>query len=355
MGGVQMSFETKGGGNTTPTAMDETGTNCDNGASQSEGVFKEPTKPIDINMPSSSKGRERRPPPPQRSDSENSSTHMEVDEVGSCNDKTGGNTDIDSGFENMEVDEAENTTVKKDAARQRTTSSTSEMSEEQLRATIARVLHSTFTDTSSETRLYLPETAKSLQENPSVRLSALISNTIQEVLAISTTGVDPFVNLKPEEPESSPSFTGSPTLNSPSVSPAGSCPIPLLTMRPPESSRPVNIHPAELSLNFLMDSYNRVAIEERNHPKKSSVPPLSNLLAELRMQLVQHATLVLRGYVGTRGRESPLLQPMLQQTIPRGFVNELVSRTYQDEKVFTAVFGPVLQVSTATNYFIALI
>ncbi|KAJ8932415.1 hypothetical protein NQ314_014672 [Rhamnusium bicolor] len=69
--------------------------------SKSEGVFKEPSKPIDINMPSSSKTRSRAPP--QRSDSETSSIHMEVDEVSGGADKIGANTDIDSGFENMEV------------------------------------------------------------------------------------------------------------------------------------------------------------------------------------------------------------------------------------------------------------
>lgn len=64
-----------------------------------QGVFQVPSKPID--MPSSSKARSRAPP--QRSDSETSSIHMEVDEASVCADKTGVNTDIDSGFENMEV------------------------------------------------------------------------------------------------------------------------------------------------------------------------------------------------------------------------------------------------------------
>lgn len=64
-----------------------------------EGVFKEPSKPIDINRPSSSRSRA----PPQRSDSETSSTHMEVDDASGSVDKQTGNTDIDSGFENMEV------------------------------------------------------------------------------------------------------------------------------------------------------------------------------------------------------------------------------------------------------------
>lgn len=66
-----------------------------------DNVFQIPSKPIDISVPSSSKHRSRQPP--QRSDSETSSIHMEVDEVSGCIDKAGANTDIDSGIENMEV------------------------------------------------------------------------------------------------------------------------------------------------------------------------------------------------------------------------------------------------------------
>lgn len=63
-----------------------------------EGVFQVPSKPID--MPSSSRHNRQ---PPQRSDSETSSIHMEVDETNGGAEKTAANTDIDSGIENMEV------------------------------------------------------------------------------------------------------------------------------------------------------------------------------------------------------------------------------------------------------------
>lgn len=71
----------------------------DNGEQKFQG-FQVPSKPID--MPSSSKAREYHRSAPQRSDSETSSIHMEVDEASGCADKTA-NTDIDSGIENMEV------------------------------------------------------------------------------------------------------------------------------------------------------------------------------------------------------------------------------------------------------------
>lgn len=63
-----------------------------------DGIFQVPSKPIDV--PSCSKHNRQ---PPQRSDSETSSIHMEVDEVSGTAEKTAGNTDIDSGIENMEV------------------------------------------------------------------------------------------------------------------------------------------------------------------------------------------------------------------------------------------------------------
>lgn len=66
-----------------------------------ETPFLVPSKPIDIDGTKSS--MRHKPRPPQRSDSETSSIHMEVDEVIGCADKTTGNTDIDSGIENMEV------------------------------------------------------------------------------------------------------------------------------------------------------------------------------------------------------------------------------------------------------------
>lgn len=64
-------------------------------------VFQVPSLPIEV--PSGSKCHPSSRGPPQRSDSETSSTHMEVDEVGSCGGDKTANMDFDSGIENMEV------------------------------------------------------------------------------------------------------------------------------------------------------------------------------------------------------------------------------------------------------------
>nr|XP_023019467.1 ubiquitin conjugation factor E4 B [Leptinotarsa decemlineata] len=306
-------------------------------------TFKKPSKPIDISMPSSSKTRFRAPL--QRSDSETSSTHMEVDEVSGYADKVGANTDIDSGFENMEVDESD--MQKKDIQQQRTNSSSKELTEEQLKLSLTRVLHSTF-QKPSETSLYLPETAAQLKENPEMSMRDLICTAIMEILHIIVNGGNPFKDLMQIstdacETASLSSISGSPQNLSLSPSPAtGSCPIPLLTMRSTEETDRDQIMPA---LKFLMDSYNRVSVEERNHPKRSSIPPLSDLLTELRAQLIHYTALIIQGYIvpNVFRMESPLLNPILQQSVPRGFLTELVTRTHSEEQLFCNIFSPVLQ------------
>lgn len=309
---------------------------------QVDGIFKEPSKPIDIQIPSSSKQRSRAPP--VRSDSETSSIHMEVDEVSGCVDKIGGNTDIDSGFENMEVDDSE--MLKKDIHRQRTTSSSTELTVEQLQETLARILLSSFTKP-SPSRLFLPQTAEHLKENPHLSIRDLTSCAVMEILDLIAKGGNPFKNIVVQNHD----ITDTYSLHSGSVSPAQSspstsdmqCPIPALIMKDTGSDET----PITVAISFLMESYNRVAQEERNHPKRSSIPPLSDVLTEVRAQLVQYTTLVLQGRVVPgleRGYgKSPLLAPILNLAAPRGFMIELVTSTYTDEKLFGRVFSPILQ------------
>lgn len=165
----------------------------------------------------------------------------------------------------------------------------------------------------------------------------------------SFAGGNPFKNLTNPNLDlcdvcSLGSNSASPQNLSPSPSPVGTCPIPLLTMKNPEITTQ---EPIVLAINFLMDSYNRVSVEERNQPKKSSIPPLSEVLSELRSQIIHYTTLIVQGYifdvsVGDNST-SHLFNSILQQSIPRGFLTELVTRTYTNEKVFSNVFSPILQ------------
>ncbi|XP_048520078.1 ubiquitin conjugation factor E4 B isoform X3 [Dendroctonus ponderosae] len=308
----------------------------------SEGVFKEPSKPIDIQLPSSSKQRTRAPP--VRSDSETSSIHMEVDEVSGCADKLAGNTDIDSGFENMEVDESD--LLKKDVHRQRTSSSSTELNVEQLQETIARILLVSFTRTST-TRVFLPLSAELVKETPQLSIRDLTSTAIMEILSMIKKGNDPFASITPLNQD----ITDTYSLHSGSVSPVQSspsssemqCPVPALIMR----EKIENETPIKLAIDFLMDSYNRVAQEERNHPKRSSIPPLSDVLIEIRAQLIQYTTLVVQGIIVPKTEDadekSPLLNSIVHQTFPRGFLIELVTRTHTSPELFSKVFSPILQ------------
>ncbi|XP_057653177.1 ubiquitin conjugation factor E4 B [Diorhabda carinulata] len=302
-------------------------------------VFKEPTKPIDINMPSSSKSRSRAPP--QRSDSETSSIHMEVDDIGGGADKICANTDIDSGFENMEVDDLD--AQKKDLQRKQTVST--ELTLQQLHSSVARVLLSTFKNT-SETRLYLPETAKILQETPNISVRDLTSNAIMEILYKIVKEENPFQALSQTtsdmcETGSLGSFSASPSNLSPSSSSptAESYPMPVLTLNKGTQNS------VTVAINFLMDCYNRVSVEERNNPKRSSIPPMSDILTELRAQVIHYVTLIVQGFIITPENllESPLLYPVLQQSLPRGFLIELINRTHTNEKLLSNVFTPILQ------------
>ena len=71
----------------------------------------------------------------------------------------------------------------------------------------------------------------------------------------------------------------------------------------------------------------------------------------LRAQCVQHASLVIQGILPLGCDESialppfysPLLQFILNQSLPRGFLHELVVRTHSNQEAFGRVFTPLLQ------------
>ncbi|XP_045476375.1 ubiquitin conjugation factor E4 B isoform X2 [Harmonia axyridis] len=309
----------------------------------SDGVFQIPSKPIDV--PCGARHRSR--PPPQRSDSDTSSTHMEVDECIGSSDKIGGtNTDIDSGFENMEVDES-------DIRKERKRASSIELTDDQLCNTVARILGATYR-LDLKSRLYLPQTAEMLAQSQSPRISELISMSIMEVLVMIREGEDPFQEVSMDvntadngECSSMKSFSASPTLNlSPSPSPVSSCPI---SVPPVQGGYCDENTRTGRALNFILDSYARVGVEERNHPRKSSMPPLNSVLSELRAQLVQYASLVLQGIVipieakTINGPKSPLFKSLTDQTMPRGFLSELVASVHVNDNVMSTIFGPIMQ------------
>lgn len=93
-----------------------------------------------------------------------------------------------------------------------------------------------------------------------------------------------------------------------------------------------------------MLSYTIVALLQR-----SSIPPLSDVLAEIRAQCVQFAAVVLQGLLSEEDlpHTSPLLGPvlLLNQSLPRGFLPELVARTHANHELFNKVGKHFLHLS----------
>lgn len=274
------------------------------------------------------------PPPPQKSDSQSTDTssqmEVEVEENSQSEDKAGASAtcqvDVDSGIENMEVDETKET-------KHICTSSSNDVTEEQLHNTIARVLCVSWTQ-QTDSAIFLAETAAGIhqrrQENaPSVEFQDLISQSLMEAMCQIASGENP---LPSPLTCSTPDGTATETMEEATES----SPTPSL---------------ATTGLAYLTECYSRVAVEERNQPKRSSMPPLSSVLAELRAQCVQHTSLMLQDVlmeeVDFTGRwgplTSPLLQPVLSQTLPRGFLSELLCRTHTNPDTLNKVFSPLLQ------------
>uniref|UniRef100_A0AAQ5ZKS0 Ubiquitin conjugation factor E4 B n=1 Tax=Amphiprion ocellaris TaxID=80972 RepID=A0AAQ5ZKS0_AMPOC len=93
-------------------------------------------------------------------------------------------------------------------------------------------------------------------------------------------------------------------------------------------------------LNYLIERFDSVGMEERKAPKMCSQPNVSQLLSNIRSQCISHVALVLQGTL-TQPR-SPLQQSllvpyMLCRNLPYGFIQELVRITHQEEEVFRQV------------------
>uniref|UniRef100_A0A670YEE9 Ubiquitin conjugation factor E4 B n=1 Tax=Pseudonaja textilis TaxID=8673 RepID=A0A670YEE9_PSETE len=99
-------------------------------------------------------------------------------------------------------------------------------------------------------------------------------------------------------------------------------------------------------LNYLIECFDRVGIEERKAPKMCSQPVVSQLLSNIRSQCISHAALVLQGsltQLRSNQQQSLLVPYMLCRNLPFGFIQELVRTTHQDEEVFKQIFIPILQ------------
>ncbi|XP_074108795.1 ubiquitination factor E4B [Cotesia typhae] len=253
--------------------------------------------------------------------------------------------DVDSGIENMEVEEQDR---KDHTSRSRTTSSSADVSTDQIHNTISRVLRVSWKQPTEQT-IFLPSLSANSSQDRAIPHTDLVNESLMEVLQMFANNEDPLKDITSDilsDGEDSPIQT-SPMISPgaiTSLEPSTTVALPLMVTNENKN------HPR--SLFYLFECYSRAAVEERNNPKRSSVPPISEVLISLRAQCVQFASLVLQEIIGvpddaiSNGSSlspSPLLYPVLSQTLPRGFLHELVTRTHTNPQAFNKIFTPLLQ------------
>ncbi|XP_048250307.1 ubiquitin conjugation factor E4 B-like [Haliotis rufescens] len=249
--------------------------------------------------------------------------------------------DVDSGIETMEVEEPE---PRPEIKRKRDVSFGSEASEEQVLSAVSRVFVTSWREKSCET-LHLPQLVEVVDEACSggnIDYSDVVSQVLMEVLMLMRDSQEnPVLLLRTHPPALSPlkSYSSSPRSISPMMSPEHfnrefSEKFPLAKCKEVDM------------LNYLLDCYDRVAVEERTAPKRCSIPPMSDMLSTARSQCICHTALVLQGaFVQQRSLNgvSNLLPFLLAHNLPRGFLPELVQTIYHDRDSFRRVFTPILQ------------
>lgn len=185
----------------------------------------------------------------------------------------------------------------------------------------------------------MPSVAASLLDNPKLSVDETASQAIVDVITQIADGADPLNQKLLAVSETSKRFSedcGDDTLTS---GPLGSetdsdksdCPAPSLPMTK-------TIPTQGLAVSYLLRFYNHINLYEREHPKKSSEPPLNDLLQSLRTLLVNHLVLVLQGgFELEKCKRSPLLPYVLIGNAPLGLIPELLLNTYLDKEVFEQV------------------
>ncbi|CAH2044012.1 unnamed protein product, partial [Iphiclides podalirius] len=247
--------------------------------------------------------------------------------------------------EPMEVEDDPSQSPARKIHRSRTVSCT-ELTEDQLRHIVSKILQVSWSE-DSVGGIFVPTVAASLLDNPKLSLNELASEALMDVIMQIEDGSDPLnqkliavseISVKLIEDYGEDILTsgqlGSET--NPPSSDKAECPAPTLPI-------PKAIPTQGLTVSYILRFYNNINLYEREHQKKSSEPPLSDLLQNLRTLLVNHLVLVLRGKFNLeKCRKSPLLPYILIGNTPIGLIPELLLATYLDQEAFDEVFVPLL-------------
>uniref|UniRef100_A0A2I3RME5 Ubiquitin conjugation factor E4 n=1 Tax=Pan troglodytes TaxID=9598 RepID=A0A2I3RME5_PANTR len=294
------------------------------------------------------------------------SQSMDIDGV-SC-EKSMSQVDVDSGIENMEVDE--NDRREKRSLSDKEPSSGPEVSEEQALQLVCKIFRVSWKDRDRDV-IFLSSLSAQFKQNPKEVFSDfkdLIGQILMEVLMMSTQTRDenPFASLtatsqpiaaaarSPDRnlllntgsnPGTSPMFCSLGSFGASSLSSLGASGG---ASNWDSYSDHFTIETCKETdmLNYLIECFDRVGIEEKKAPKMCSQPAVSQLLSNIRSQCISHTALVLQGSLTQpRSLQQPsfLVPYMLCRNLPYGFIQELVRTTHQDEEVFKQIFIPILQ------------
>ncbi|XP_063524147.1 ubiquitin conjugation factor E4 B isoform X7 [Pongo pygmaeus] len=294
------------------------------------------------------------------------SQSMDIDGV-SC-EKSMSQVDVDSGIENMEVDE--NDRREKRSLSDKEPSSGPEVSEEQALQLVCKIFRVSWKDRDRDV-IFLSSLSAQFKQNPKEVFSDfkdLIGQILMEVLMMSTQTRDenPFASLtatsqpiaaaarSPDRnlllntgsnPGTSPMFCNVGSFGASSLSSLGASGG---ASNWDSYSDHFTIETCKETdmLNYLIECFDRVGIEEKKAPKMCSQPAVSQLLSNIRSQCISHTALVLQGSLTQpRSLQQPsfLVPYMLCRNLPYGFIQELVRTTHQDEEVFKQIFIPILQ------------
>ncbi|XP_067226979.1 ubiquitin conjugation factor E4 B isoform X2 [Chanodichthys erythropterus] len=293
------------------------------------------------------------------------SQSMDID-TASC-EKSMSQVDVDSGIENMEVEDSDRR-EKRNLA-EKDSSSNPDVSEEQALQLICKILRVSWKEQDRDV-IFLPSLAAEFQKNPRDVYSDfkdLIGQILMEALMMSTRSRDcnPFASLTatsqpitaarspdrhltlipPSSQSASPMMPCAGSFGASSLSSLGASGGGMTGDSGSDRFTIESCKETEM-LNYLIERFDSVGMEERKAPKMCSQPAVSQLLSNIRSQCISHAALVLQGAL-TQPRaplQASLLVPyMLCRNLPYGFIQELVRMTHQEEEVFKQIFVPILQ------------
>uniref|UniRef100_A0A3B4WBA6 Ubiquitin conjugation factor E4 B n=1 Tax=Seriola lalandi dorsalis TaxID=1841481 RepID=A0A3B4WBA6_SERLL len=238
------------------------------------------------------------------------SQSMDID-TASC-EKSMSQVDVDSGIENMEVEDSDRR--EKRNLTEKETSANSDVSEEQALQLICKILRVSWKEQDRDV-IFLPSLAAEFHQNSKDAYSDfkdLIGQILMEVLMMSTQSRvhNPFASLtatsQPIAAAKSPdhrltlvqpsSLGGSPmgpsagSFGASSLSSLGACGG---GMSCDSASDRFTIEACKETemLNYLIERFDSVGMEERKAPKMCSQPNVSQLLSNIRSQCISHVAL----------------------------------------------------------------